>query len=191
MKWFLLGVAAISLILFLGVNYGLMDNKEENKIDTVDQLEIEKYLGKWYAVAGITKFFNESCAWGNMAQYSLREDGRIDVLNSCYTQNGEKREVRAVAWRPDESEPGKLKVSFLPLFNYRLFAADYWVIELGDDYEYAVVGHPTRNFGWILNREPIMKEQKLQAILARLERAGYDPSDFKINPQSPPQEQGQ
>jgi len=154
---------------------------------TVEKLDVDRYLGKWYAVASMVKFFNRSCAWGNTAEYSLREDGRIDVLNTCYTDDGTKREVRAVAWVPDKSEPGKLKVSFIPFLGYRLFSADYWVIELGEDYEYAVVGHPSKNFGWILSRTPTMDQDRLEGIASRLEALGYDFSDFKINPQSPPE----
>lgn len=181
MRWFLVGVALISGLLLIGINQ--QQPKEPN---TVNELDLTRYLGKWYAVASITKFFNRSCVWGNMAEYNLRGDGRIDVLNSCYTESGEKREVRAVAWRPDSSEPGKLNVSFISLFGYRLFPADYWVLELGEDYQYAVVGDPSRSFGWILSRTPNLNEGKLQEIANRLEEIGYDFSNFKLNPQSPP-----
>ncbi len=183
MKWALLGLALLPALFLIGV-----ESDEPPRQETVDKLDVEKYLGKWYAVAGIPQFFNRSCVWGNSAEYSLREDGRIDVLNSCYKESGEKTKVRAVTWVPDESEPGKLKVSFVPLFGYRLFSADYWVIELGEDYDYAVVGHPNRTFGWILSRTPEMEEEKLQAIGKRLEEMGYDFSEFERNAQSPPGE---
>ncbi len=185
MRWFLFGAVLLTGVVLIGANYQKAEKPEEP--NTVEELDLEEYLGKWYAVASITKFFNRSCVWGNTAEYSLREDGRIDVLNSCYTEEGEKREVRAVAWRPDDSEPGKLKVSFIPLFGYRLFPADYWVLELGDNYEYAVVGDPSRSFGWILSRTPELEEGKLREIANRLEQIGYDFSDFKLNPQSPPE----
>lgn len=183
MKWALLGLALLPALFLIGAE---PDRPPRQR--TVPQLDVEKYLGKWYAVAGIPQFFNRSCVWGNSAEYSLREDGRIDVLNSCYKEGGEETDVRAVAWIPDGSEPGKLKVSFVPLLGYRLFPADYWVIELGDDYDYAVVGHPNRSFGWILSRKPEMEEKKLQAIGDRLEEMGYDFSEFERNRQTPPEE---
>ena len=185
MKWFLVGVTGI--VLVSGLLLTGMNAQKPEELDTVNELDLKKYLGKWYAVASITKFFNRSCVWGNAAEYSLRDDGRINVLNSCYTENGKKREVKAVAWRPDGSEPGKLKVSFISLFGYRLFPADYWVLELGENYNYAVVGDPSRSFGWILSRTPEIQGEKLQEIGNRLEKIGYDFSDFKLNPQSPPE----
>lgn len=183
MKWLLVGLFLIPPLFLIG-----MEANEEAEVETVDQLEVEKYLGEWYAIASIEKFFNRSCVWGNKAEYSLRDDGRIDVMNSCYEENGEKTEVSAVAWIPDDSEPGKLKVSFVPFLGYRLFPAKYWVIELGDEYEYAVVGHPSRKLGWILSREPEMDQKKIDGIAQRLEAVGYDFSDFKINPQKPPED---
>ncbi len=186
MKWFLVGLAGVALIS--GLLLTGMNSQKPEEPSTVDELDLKRYLGKWYAVASITKSFNRSCVWGNTAEYNLREDGRIDVLNSCYTESGEKREVRAVAWRPDDSEPGKLKVSFIPLFGYRLFPADYWVLELGEDYQYAIVGDPSRSFGWILSRSPKLEEDTLREITDRLEEIGYDFSDFKLNPQSPPED---
>lgn len=181
MKWLLLGAVLVPALFLIG-----MESSDPGELEPVEKLEVEKYLGKWYAVASMVKFFNRSCEWGNTAEYTLREDGRINVKNTCYTKKGEKREVTAVAWVPDESQPGKLKVSFVPVFGYRLFPADYWVIELGSGYDYAVVGHPSRDFGWILSREPRMKQSKIDQIAARLESAGYDFSDFKINPQTRP-----
>lgn len=181
MKWLLIGLFLIPPLLMVG-----MDANEEETLDTVDQLEINKYLGEWYAIASIERFFNKYCAWGNKAEYSLRDDGRIGVKNSCYRENGEKSEVTAAAWVPDENEPGKLKVSFVPFFDYKLFPADYWVLELGENYDYAVVGHPSRNFGWILSRDPHMETERLEAIKQRLEAVGYDFSDFKLNPQNQP-----
>lgn len=179
MKWLLIGLILVPAIFLIGTQA-----EKRTQLETVDKLDVDEYLGEWYAVASIETFFNNSCAWGNKAEYSLRKDGRIDVLNSCYTKKGKKREVRAVAWVPDETEPGKLKVSFVPIFGYRLFPANYWVLELGEDYDYAVVGHPSRKLGWILNREPKMEQAQIDEIASELEKAGYDFSDFTINRQS-------
>lgn len=92
MKWILVGLILVPALFLIGGN---TEGPEE--LRTVDKLEVNRYLGEWYAVASIVKFFNRYCAWGNKAEYSLREDGRIDVLNSCYKKNGEKSEVRAAA----------------------------------------------------------------------------------------------
>ena len=183
MKWLLPVLLLAPALFLLGANSG-----GPGKLDTVDHLDVNKYLGEWYAIASIETFFNRSCAWGNRAEYSLREDGRIDVTNTCFTRSGKKREVNAVAWVPDKTEPGKLKVSFVPIFGYKLFGADYWVIDLGKNYDYAIVGHPSRSLGWVLSRSPEIEDEKLREITSRLESAGYDFSDFSLNPQSLPEE---
>lgn len=180
-KWLLLGLFLVPGLFVIGLN---TDSPE--KPATVDKLDVDRYLGEWYAIASVVKFFNRDCAWGNMANYSLREDGKIDVVNTCYTKNGEKNRVTGVAWVPDESEPGKLKVSFLSVFGVNLFPANYWVLDLGKDYDYAVVGDPKLSFGWILSRSPEIDSEKLDRIVRRLEDIGYDFSDFRLNPQSPP-----
>ena len=181
MKWILLGLVVIPGLLLFGLNPGNSEGPE-----TVTELNVRDYMGKWYAIASIEKFFNRDCAWGNSAEYTLRPDGKITVLNSCYTEKGKERRVSGVAWIPDESEPGKLKVSFVSFLGFNLFAADYWVLELGQDYDYAVIGNPGLSFGWILSRKPELEEEKLENIITRLEDIGYDFSDFKINPQSAP-----
>ena len=181
MKWLLLGLVLLPAVLMLATGIGRVDKPE-----TVDELNVNKYLGEWYAIASIVKFFNRSCLWGNKAKYSLRDDGRLNVVNTCYTKEGRKNEVKGVAWVPNESEPGKLKVSFVSLFGVNLFAADYWVLDLGKDYDYAVVGDPELNFGWILSRTKFLRKEKLDKIVDKLENIGYDFDDFKMNPQTPP-----
>lgn len=181
MKWLLLGLFMVPALLVIAPNAGAPQEPE-----TVDELNVREYLGEWYAIASIVKFFNRSCAWGNKAEYSLRDDGRIAVVNTCYTDDGDRDKVEGFAWIPDKSEPGKLKVSFVSLLGFNLFAADYWVLDLGENYEYAVVGDPTLNFGWVLSRTKTMEREKLDKIVHNLENIGYDFEDFKINPQFPP-----
>ncbi|MBC7222356.1 lipocalin family protein [Candidatus Bipolaricaulota bacterium] len=71
-------------------------------------------------------------------------------------------------------------MSFVNLFGLWLFAGDYWVIDLAEDYSYAVVGHPNRNYGWILSRTPTLPEDVLAGIRQRLKAKGYDWSRFRL-----------
>ncbi|MBS3736391.1 lipocalin family protein [Candidatus Bipolaricaulota bacterium] len=92
MKWFLVELVILPALLTLGMNTGSSDIPK-----TVDEQDVNKYLGKWYAIASVVKFFNRNCAHGNRAKYSLRGDGKIDLVNSCYTKNGRKNQVHGVA----------------------------------------------------------------------------------------------
>lgn len=102
----------------------------------------------------------------------MREDGRLLVENRCRRgPEGKIDSVRGIAWVPDPAEPGKLKVRF-----FWPFAADYWVIDLDPDYRFAVVGHPSRKYLWILSRSPSMDGETYRSILGRLELRHYDTS---------------
>ena len=116
----------------------------------VPQVELGRYMGTWYEIASYPTWFQKGCA-GSTATYALRPDGAVDVLNRC-RKGGELDSAHGTAWAPDPSVPAKLKVRF-----FWPFSGDYWIIELGPEYEYAVVGHPSREYLWILSRTPRME----------------------------------
>ncbi len=101
----------------------------------------------------------------------MRQDGRIDVLNRCRKNSldGPEKEARGVARVVDAASNAKLEVSF-----FRPFWGDYWIIDLGVDYEYAVVGHPSRDYLWILSRSPTMVPEVYDGIVRRLEAQRYE-----------------
>ena len=88
------------------------------------------------------------------------------------------------AWIPNPDEPAKLKVSFVRFLGFWLFPGAYWVIDLAEDYSYAVVGHPTYRYGWILSRTPTLPPETLLGITERLEAQGYDFKAFRMIDQS-------
>lgn len=150
--------------------------------EVVEELEIERYLGQWYEIASYPQFFQRGCV-ATRAHYSLREDGRIRVLNRCRdeTFDGELREAEGVAWVAEpEVSNARLYVSF-----FWPFKAPYWVIDLGEDYEYAVVGHPERKYLWILSRTPTLSEDVYAGILERIVAQGYDLGPLEKTPQPP------
>lgn len=156
---------------------GIVGSKPPLRV--VDELDVSRYLGTWYAVASIPTTFERACVQGTTATYALLPNGRIDVLNVCYAADGRRIEARGQAWVPNPREPGELKVSFVNLLGLRFFPADYWVIDLAADYSYAVVGHPSRDFGWVLSRTPTLPADVLAGIRERLEDQGYDWSRFR------------
>ncbi len=144
----------------------------------VKDVDVEGYMGTWYAVASIPTTFEKGCIQGTTAYYRLLPNGQVEVTNTCYNAAGEPSRVIGRAWIPDPSQTGKLKVSFVRLLGISFFAGDYWVVDLPADYSYAVVGHPERKFGWILSRTPTLPDDVLAGIYERLERIGYRRDQF-------------
>ncbi len=141
-------------------------------LKAVEHVDLQRYLGTWYEIASFPQAFQAGCM-ATTATYSLRPDGDIDVLNRCRkgSLDGPLNEARGRARVVDAKTGAKLRVSF-----FRPFWGDYWVIDLGPDYEYAVVGHPSRDYLWILSRRPQMEASTYAAILERLHAQGYDTS---------------
>ena len=157
----------------LSVSSGNLFAAEQSPVETVDYVDLNRYLGRWYEIASFPQSFQRGCT-ATTADYKMRPDGRISVLNSCRidSPSGRLKEAQGVAWVDDEHTNAKLKVRF-----FWPFTGDYWIIDLGEDYEYAVVGDPTRNYLWILSRTPKMAQTTYDDILQRLiETQDYDVS---------------
>lgn len=143
---------------------------------TVPRVDLDRYLGTWYEIARLPNRFQDHCVGDVTAEYARRDDGRIDVINRCREAGGRFDEAHGVARVVDTASNARLEVSFLSLFGWHLFWGDYWIIGLGDDYEYAVVGHPDRTYGWILARTPRLSPDVRRRIDEVLAGAGYDPA---------------
>jgi apolipoprotein D and lipocalin family protein len=149
---------------------GSMHAAETKPLSTVPKVDLARYLGTWYEIAAIPQWFQRDCV-ATTATYSKREDGDIAVLNQCRvkTLDGKPKQARARAWVVDPQTNAKLKVQF-----FWPFRGSYWIIELDPDYRYAVVGHPSRNYLWILSRTPRMDDALYRDLMQRIERHGYD-----------------
>ncbi len=150
-------------------------------LKTVETIDLNRYLGQWYEIARYQKGFEKNI-FGSTAQYSLREDGRIRVVNSGFknTLDGKFTSVEAVAWRPDDSVPGALKVRF-----FKLFTSDYLVFGLDEDYQWALVGNNERDSLWFLSRTHDPSEQTLAVMRDIAQAQGYDLSELFYVPQKP------
>lgn len=159
-------------LAFTLTGYSCEKYSKENTIDTttVPTLDIDRYLGQWYEIARYDHSFERGLV-GCMANYSLREDGLIRVLNTGYkgSLDGRYKESEGKARRPDDSQPGKLQVAF-----FLNFWGDYYVLELDENYQYVLVGSRTSKYLWILSRTPQMNQKDLDFLLARAEERGYD-----------------
>jgi apolipoprotein D and lipocalin family protein len=149
-------------------------------LDVVPQVDIKRYLGTWHEIARYPNRFQEGCV-DSMADYRLRRGGKIRVINSCRegTPDGAYQSATGRAWIVDKSSNAKLKVQF-----FWPFSGDYWIIALGDNYEYSVVGDPKRKYLWILSRTKKMSARLFEEIGKKLREQSYDPSRLVVNPGS-------
>ncbi|MUP14225.1 lipocalin [Ancylomarina euxinus] len=139
----------------------------------VEQLDIQKYLGTWYEIARYDHRFERGLV-GVTADYSIRDDGKIKVINSGYKDSLDGKFSQAVgkAKIPNpEKAPAKLKVSF-----FLFFYGDYFVMELDKDYQWAVIGSSSDKYLWILSRTSEMHTELYNELLNRLEKRGYNVS---------------
>ena len=151
----------------------------------VSRVDLARYAGIWHEIAKIPNRFQKQCARDTLAQYTLRPDGRIDVVNQCIKRNGSVDQARGIAKVVDAETGAKLKVSLVSLLGWRPFWGDYWIVGLDPNYRWAVVGAPNRKYGWILARSKTLDPNTLQTIATIIERNGYQRGSFQMDGQGP------
>ena len=166
-------MSKIRLLLLLSLFFTFScTNTNSQMLDktTVKELDLNRYLGTWYEIARFPHSFEKNMV-GVTATYSLRDDGKIRVLNQGYknTLNGELSVAEGKAKIPDPSEPGKLKVSF-----FWIFYGDYNVLELDENYQYVMIGSSTDKYFWILSRTPQMYPEIYEMLLDKARKRGYN-----------------
>ena len=144
-----------------------MTKEEPNALEVVPHVELEKYLGKWYEIAHLPARFQKGCT-DTTATYTLSKDGNIIVLNECI-RNGKVKRAKGKAKVVDKNTGAKLKVSF-----FWPFSADYWIINLGKGYDYAVIGTPNRKYLWILSRTPQIDDRLFSQLIESVKSKGFD-----------------
>jgi apolipoprotein D and lipocalin family protein len=169
------------LILFIGIMLFSTAHSQKN-LSVVAAVDLERYSGTWYEIVR-KPFFYESKLKCITAQYTLRPDGRITVLNRGYyiKDPTKSNEAKGVALIPDKNVPGKLKVQF-----FWPFRGNYWILELDGDYRYVLIGEPSFKYLWVLARENKLDQAILDNLLKKAADAGYDLSDLIITDQDCP-----
>ncbi len=168
----------IFLVLAFSVQI-IAQSKTESVLTTVQSVNLEKYVGTWYEIAKIPNRFQSDCAKNTTATYSLNEDGTIKVVNRCFEEDGEVDEAEGIARIVDTLTNAKLEVSFVSFLGWRPFWGAYWIIGLDDNYQWAIVGHPERKYGWILSRTKSISEETQTEIFSILAEQGYNINDFE------------
>lgn len=157
----------------------VLTNTQSQTLETVPKVDLNKYTGKWYEIASYPQSFQKGCNC-TTAEYSLSDKGYVIVENRCNRDsiNGTQTYIKGKAFVTKKSGNAKLKVQF-----FWPFKGKYWIIDLADDYNYAVVSHPNKKYLWVLSRTPKMSEVVYQQIIARLESKGFDLSKLQLTPQ--------
>jgi apolipoprotein D and lipocalin family protein len=162
--------------------------KDKRPLEVVPEVDLKRYAGRWFEIARLPNRFEEDCASDVTADYTLRGDGEINVVNQCRERDGRLKKAEGRARRASGDGPNaRLKVRFAPSFlRFLPFVwGDYWIIDLAPDYSHAVVGDPSRDYLWVLSRTPQMSEEAYRAALSRAESQGFDVSRVIKTPHLP------
>ena len=157
----------------------LSANAMSQTLQTVPYVDLKKYSGKWYEIASFPQRFQKGC-YCTTAEYTLSDKGFVIVENRCNKDNinGKQSYIKGKAFVVENSGNAKLKVQF-----FWPFRGKYWIIDLAEDYGYAVVSHPNKKYLWILSRTATMNDNTYNQIISRIKEKGFDISKIKLTKQ--------
>ena len=154
--------------LTLGLGALLSCTGVPDGVEVVRDFEASRYLGKWYEIARLDHSFERGLQ-GVTAEYSARDDGGIDVINSGYNLEDDEREsAEGTAYFIDGRDKGRLKVSF-----FGPFYGAYNIMELDEDYQWALVCGPDKDYLWVLSRSPDIDQQVLDGLIQKANSLGF------------------
>lgn len=157
----------------------------KDNVTTVPSVDLKRYSGKWFEIAKLPNRFQKQCVGNTTAEYVVKSSEEIEVINSCLKKDGKSDTATGKAKIKDKQSNAKLEVRFAPGFLSFIpqVWGDYWIIDLDQNYQYAVVGNPDRKYLWILSRTPQMDDATYQSILRKIEKMGYEPNKLVKTPQ--------
>jgi apolipoprotein D and lipocalin family protein len=162
----------ITLLSFLTIFSGNMPNK------TVEKVDLQRFGGTWYSLASIPTMFDKGSR-ETTTHYTLNKDGYFDVVTTCKEDENKTRTVKSKILPVEGKHDGEMKAQFIwPI------KVDYWVVDLADDYSWAVVGHPDYRFLFIMCRKPQMDKALYEKIVAHCKAMGY-PVEKLVSQQFP------
>ncbi len=157
----------------------------DQPLDLVENLDLERYQGRWFEIARLPNRFQDDCVSDTRAHYSLREDGRVDVVNRCRTDDGSVDQASGIARKADPDGPNSaLEVRFAPRWlSWLPFVwGEYRVIALGQDYDYAMVGTENRDYLWILARQTELQPELLRGLIDQARDQGFNTNSLLMQP---------
>jgi apolipoprotein D and lipocalin family protein len=166
--------AGMALVLAASVGCGILTDLRLPP-DTVEQVDLERYLGKWYEIASFPASFQKDC-YCTTATYTDLGREAVGVVNACRkgSPTGPMDVARATAYPVPDTGNAQLKVEF-----FWPFKGDYWIVALDPDYRYAMVGHPNKKYLWILSRTPTMDEETYEHLLGVARAKGYEVENLR------------
>jgi apolipoprotein D and lipocalin family protein len=171
----------IAVLAFAGiVGLGESGAAQDRPLSTVPSVDLQRYMGRWYDIASFPQRFQKGCHC-TTADYEMTAKGYVRVINTCRKDGPEGKldTAKGKAFVVEGTNNAKLRVQF-----FWPFRGDYWIIDLAEDYGYAVVGEPKREYLWILARTPKIDEELYQAIVSRCAEKGFDVSKLVRTDQS-------
>ncbi|KAI4335581.1 hypothetical protein L6164_014216 [Bauhinia variegata] len=168
--------------------------KNNKELEVVRNLDLQRYMGRWYEIASFPSFFQPKDGVDTRATYTLRDDGTVHVLNETWS-SGKRNSIEGTAYKANpNSDEAKLKVKFYvpPFLPIIPVVGDYWVLYIDDDYQYVLIGEPRRKYLWILCRQTHVDDEIYNSLVQKAKDEGYDVSKLHKTPQHdpPPEEQG-
>jgi apolipoprotein D and lipocalin family protein len=154
-------------------------------LSPVVALDVPRYMGLWYEIAKYPNWFQRNCVAATRAEYSLQDDGRVQVANRCQMASGETNQAMGVARQVGAASSAMLEVRFAPAWLSFIPAVwgDYWVIDIDDAYQLVAVSEPERKYLWVLSRTPTINSKTYADLLTRLASKGFDVSKLDLTRQ--------
>lgn len=162
------------------------ESANQPPVEAISRLDIARYMGRWVEIAKYPNRFQEKCVADTSAEYTLRENGRVRVVNRCRVASGKMEEAVGEARLLGGPDSAKLEVRFAPPWMAFLpfVWGNYWVIDLDPDYRLAAVSEPKREYLWILARDQQVDRQQYAALLDRLRARGFSLERLQLTPQA-------
>lgn len=182
-------ISNLLIILLSAVAFGYAKKVEKQDgpkpVKTVEFVDLEKYAGKWFEIARYPNKFQKKCVSNTTATYNIKENKEIEVINECLKKDGKIDKAKGKGKVVDKDSNAKLEVRFAPAFLSFLpqVWGDYWILDLDENYDYAVVGDPDREYLWILSRKTTIDTATYEKILENLDNMGFNPNKLIKTPQ--------
>ena len=186
MNKFLFTIFAIFSTTFVLAASASAQTNKLPALQTVPNVDLSRYVGKWYEIAKYPNRFQKQCVANTTATYAMKAGGRLEVVNECVKKDGTGERAVGEAKIADKKTNAKLKVRFAPgALSFLPFVwGNYWIIDLDKDYGYVAIGEPKREYFWILARKPVLDDAVYQDIVRRAEAMGFSPAKIERSPQN-------
>ena len=177
---FTLAKIALGGVVLIGLGAATLAYAQTKPLQTVDKVQLDRYLGVWYEIARKPMYFENKCSRDITATYTLNENGNVSVTNRCFSKDGQLQQSIGEAFVQNAPFNTKLKVSFLPEAIRWLSVArgDYWILKIDDDYQTVLVGEPRRKYMWVLSRSAQPDQAVVNEYLEYAKSVGYNLTDL-------------